>query len=201
MINRIATSITWVLSPLLIPTYTTLLLLYSGFHFSMFAWPAKRFLLVVIFVSTALMPAITLIVSNIGKKMHVTYTTRTDNQIALIFVALYYYLGYYLLNKMPVYGIFKIMLLAGAILIVILIFISMWLKISPHIAAAGSSFGLMVGLSMRLGANPIQLLSAIIILSGITGTALLITKKQSLPEILIAFPLGFALFFSLFFFL
>lgn len=201
MLRKIAAFVTWVFSPLLIPTYGTILLLYSQFHFSMFSWPAKRFLIIVMFVSTALMPALTLLISKYRISQGTYPFYRKERWIPMIFIALYYYLGFYLLNKMPIYNIFKVILLAGAILIVILMMINLRWKLSHHTAAAGGLFGLMVALSLRLGANPIQLLVGIILLTGITGTALMIRRKNNLEETISGFPVGFLVFFLIFYLL
>jgi hypothetical protein len=201
MMKRLANGINWVFSPLLVPTYITFLLLYSGFHFSMFSWPAKRFLLIVIFISTALMPAITILISEFGKRIGLSDRKPSDSRIALLFVALYYYLGFYLLSKIPLYAIFKILLLAGAILIVALMLVSLWMEISRHTAALGAAFGIILALSLRIGLNPVQMLSAIIFVSGITGMAVMIRNDNTLWGTLAGFPIGFTVFFLIFYIL
>lgn len=201
MMRKLANCINWIFSPLLIPTYITFLLLYSGFHFSMFSWPAKRFLLIVIFISTAVMPSITILISEFGKRIGLSDRKPSDSRIALMFVALYYYLGFYLLNKIPLYGIFKILLLAGAILIVALMLVSLWMEISWHTAAMGAAFGMMLALALRIGLNPLQMLSVIVLVSGITGTAVMIRNDNNLWGTLAGFPLGFTVFFLIFYIL
>ena len=201
MLKAISKGISILFSPLLIPTYAALILLYSGFHFSMFSWEAKRFLLIVVIISTAIMPAITLTVASLGKKLQITAGNSGDLWIPMIFSALYYYLGFYLLNKMPFYAIFKVLLLSGAILIVLLMMISLRWKISYHTAAAGSLFGMVTALSLRLGANPLMLLSIIAMISGLIATARVILQKNGLVETLAGFPIGFLVFFLIFFLL
>lgn len=201
MLKAISKGISILFSPLLVPTYAALILLYSGFHFSMFSWEAKRFLLIVVIISTAIMPAITLTVASLGKKLQMTGGNSGDLWIPMIFSALYYYLGFYLLNKMPFYAIFKVLLLSGAILIVVLMMISLRWKISYHTAAAGSLFGMVTALSLRLGANPLMLLSIIAMISGLIGTARVILRKNGLAETLAGFPIGFLVFFLIFFLL
>lgn len=201
MIRKLANGINWIFSPLLIPTYITFLLLYSGFHFTMFSWPAKRFLLIVIFISTAVMPSITILISEFGKRIGLSDRKPSDSRIALMFVALYYYLGFYLLNKIPLYAVFKILLLAGAILIIALMLVSLWMEISRHTAAIGAAFGLMLALALRIGLNPVQMLSGIVLISGIIGTAVMIRNDNNLWGTLAGFPLGFTVFFLIFYIL
>jgi hypothetical protein len=201
MVRKIALAITSVFSPILIPAYLTLVLLYSEFHFSMFSWNYKRFLLLVMVISTLVMPALTLLVSSFGKNFRTAAQVPADNRIAMLFVALYYYLGYFLLNKMPQYAIFKILLLAGAILIVIITLFSIWQDISRHGAAAGAAFGMMLALALRIGINPLGILTAMVLLAGLTGTALMILNKHSLSALIGGYLIGFLVFFLIFFLL
>lgn len=201
MIKKLAAIITWIFSPLLIPTYAAILLLYTNFQFYMFSWPAKRFLLLVIFVSTAVMPSLTLLISQAGKKMHISEQKITESRVPMIFVALYYYIGFYLLNKMPLYAIFKIFLLAGAILVIVLIMASMCVEIDERMAALGGVFGMMAALALRIGYNPLILLSAIVLISGVAGTAIMIRHERTLVSTLSGFPTGFSVFFLIFYLL
>lgn len=201
MIRKIAAGLSWIFSPILVPTYITLVLLYSGVHFSMFSWPAKRFLILVIFVSTAVMPSLTLLISELGKNFGKSGRKASENRISMLFVALYYYLGYFLLNRLPLYAIFKILLLAGAILVVMITVISMWKNISQHLVAAGGAFGMMLALSLRIGTNPAIMLSCLLLAAGLTGTSLMITKRHTLSDILWGYLTGFSVLFLIFYFL
>ena len=201
MSRKLATLISWIFSPFLIPTYATLILLYTGFHFSMYSWPVKRFLLIVVFASTALMPALTFVISEFGKKFGLPDRKPYDYKVSLLFTALYYYLGFYLLNKMPLYAIFKILLLAGSILIVVLIFISLWTKISVETSAFGGLFGMLVALSLRIGMNPLLLLSVVMIVAGMVGTSVMVKHGYGLWPTIAGFPLGFTIFFLIFYLL
>jgi len=192
-----ARMVSWVLSPLLIPTYTTLILLYSGFHFSMYTWPAKRMLLVVVFVATGILPALTLLISEFGKKWIPSAPGMTDNRVAMVFIGLYYYLGFYLLSKMPLFNLFKIILLAGTLLVIIFIVLSLYRRISLHMAALGSALGAVTAIAVRLNANPVALMLAIVLVSGLVGSSLLLLRKHTLTETLVGFPLGFVHFFLL----
>lgn len=199
MIKKVATGITWILSPLLIPTYTTLLILYTQFHFAMLSWPARRFLLIVIILSTAIMPALTLLISRAGLGRH------TGKQhpmwVSLMFIALYYNLGVYVLNKLPLYSIFKVMLLTGSFVIVAIILLSAWKKLNILMTALGAVFGMVTALSLRIGANPIQLLTLIALLAGVAGMAVLIKKDNTLDETVTGFPVGALVSFTALFFL
>lgn len=188
-------------SPLLIPAYVTILLLWSGFHFSMFSWPVKRFLLLVIISTTAILPSLTWIISMVGKNFFPVPGKPADHRIAMLFVALYYYLGYFLLNRMPHYAIFKILLLAGAILIVLLTLIAIWRDISFHMAAAGGAFGLLLALALRIGVNPMLMLSVVILVSGLLGVSLMVQEKHTLSGITGGFLAGFIVYFLIFFLL
>ncbi|MCL1821808.1 MAG: hypothetical protein FWG22_03185 [Prolixibacteraceae bacterium] len=199
MQKKIATCITWIFSPLLIPTYVTFLLFYSGFYFSMLSWPMKRILIISMIIITFVMPVITLAIARLGKRKK-TGTSSFDQKIAMVFIAVYFLMGAGLLGRIPIYSIFRIILLVGAILIILYLLISFRWKISIHLVALGGALGLIIALSLRIGVNSLALLSTMILVSGITGSALLVNEKQSLMGTVAGFTLGYLIFFSTFYF-
>lgn len=201
MQKKIATAVAWVFSPLLIPTYVTFVLFYGGFYFSMLSWPMKRMLIISMVIITFVMPAITLAIAQLGKNRKNSGMVSIDNRIALIFIAIYFLMGTYLLGRFPIYSVFRIILFSGAVLIIFYMLISLKWKISIHLAALGGALGVIIALSFRMGINSLQLLSAIILISGITGTALMINEKQTLTGTVTGFALGYLIFFSAFYFL
>lgn len=152
-------------------------------------------------MATGILPALTLLISEFGKRWLPSAPGMTDNRVAMIFTCLYYYLGFYLLSKLPLYNLFKILLLAGTLLLALLIVVTLYRRISFHMAALGSSLGAIMAIAVRLNANPLYLIVAIVLLSGVTGTALLLLRRHTLSETLAGFPLGFVHFFLLLYFL
>jgi len=178
--------------PLLIPTYGFLLLMNSGFYFSMITFEAKKLLLLIVFMSTFLLPVLSLGLLAFNKHFNMKMDRSTDRVIPLLFTAVYYYLGYFYLGRLQVYPIYRIFLLSTILIIILLLLISMKWKISNHLAGIGGLIGAILALSFRLGLNSSLLLIGLIVVAGVLGTSRLILKKHSPIQIYAGFFLGFA---------
>lgn len=177
--------------PLLIPTFGFLLLMNSGFYFSMLSFEAKKFLLLIVFMSTFLLPFLSLGVLSLNKRFNLKMEKSTDRVIPLLFSAIYYYVGYFYLGKLQVYPIYRIFLLSTILIIILLLLISMKWKISNHMAGIGGLIGAVLALSFRLGMNSSMLLSGLIITAGVVGSSRLFLNKHNPLQIYAGFFLGF----------
>ena len=151
--------------PLLIPTIGFLILFDSNFYFSILPWNIKKYMLLVVFMSTCVLPAISILILSLNPKFDRNMEKNTDRIASLLISSIFYYLGYLLLKRLPVFPVYNV-LLVGAILVQIaLLPISMRWKISTHSAAIGGLVGGILGLSFRLQENPAFLLSMLILMS------------------------------------
>nr|MBD3620956.1 phosphatase PAP2 family protein [Sunxiuqinia sp.] len=188
----IAQTFSVIFHPLLIPTYGFLLLMNSGFYFSMITFDAKKLLLLIVFMSTFLLPVLSLGLLSFNKHFNMKMEKSTDRVIPLLFTAVYYYLGYFYLGRLQVYPIYRIFLLATILIIILLLLVSMKWKISNHMAGIGGLIGAILALSFRLGLNSSLLLIGLIIGAGAVGTSRLVLKKHDPLQIYAGFMLGFA---------
>jgi hypothetical protein len=179
-------------NPLLIPTFGFVLLMNSGFYFSMLNQDAKKFLLLVVFMSTCLLPVLSLGLLSFNPRFNSKMTGSTDRVVPLLFSAIYYYLGYYYLGKLPVFPIYRIFMLSGILVIIVLMLVSMKWKISNHMAGIGGLIGAILALSFRLGMNSSLLLGGLIALAGLLGTSRLVLDKHGPLQVYAGFFVGFA---------
>lgn len=189
--KSIARFLSLVFHPLLIPTLGFLLLMNSGFYFSMLSYDAKKFLLLIVFMSTFLLPVLSLWILSFNKRFDIKMDKSTDRVIPLLLSAVYYYLGYYYLGRLQVYPIYRVYLFSTILIIILLLLISMKWKISNHMAGIGGLIGAVLALSFRLGLNSSLLLSCLIITAGTIGTSRLLLKKHNPLQIYAGFLLGF----------
>ena len=189
----IAKSFSLVFHPLLIPSYGFLLLMNSGFYFSLLNYEMKKYIFLVIFMCTCLLPSISLFILTLNKRFDINMEKSTDRVFPLLFSSIYYFFGYYLLGKAPVYPIYRIFLISTILIIVCLMIISLRWKISNHMAAIGGLIGAVLALSFRLGTNTSLLLGALILFAGIVGFSRLLLQKHNSLQIYAGFFLGFAI--------
>lgn len=179
--------------PLLIPTWGFLLLTNSGFYFALLPWSVKKLLLLVVFLFTCLLPVLGIGLLSLSSKFDMKMEKSTDRIIPLILSSISYYLGYMVLERMPVFPIYNLFLVASVLVQIALIMVSLRWKISAHSAAIGGLIGGLIALSFRMHENPALILSFLILAAGMVGTARLILLKHTRSEVYAGFTLGFVI--------
>jgi len=180
----------WVFHPFLIPSLGFLLLLNSGFYFAILPWTVKQYILLVVFLSTCVLPAISIGLLALNPKFDVNMEKSTDRILPLILTSLYYYLGYLILRRLPVFPIYNFFLISSVLVQIALLIVSMRWKISAHLAAIGGLVGGFLGLSIRLHENPVAMLIGLILIGGLVGTARLMLQKHTSQQVYAGFLLG-----------
>jgi membrane-associated phospholipid phosphatase len=177
--------------PLLIPTLGFLLLFNSGFYFSVLPWSLKKYMLLVVFFSTCLLPAISIGILTLNRRFNINMEKNTDRVLSLLLCAVSYYLGYQILKRLPVFPFYNVLLVAGVLVQIALVPLSMRWKISTHAAAIGGLIGGILGLAFRLQENPVSLLLVLIMTAGLIGTSRLILQKNTQSQVYTGFSVGF----------
>jgi len=188
---KLAKVISIIFHPVVIPTLGILLLLNSSFYFSMLSWEAKRFILLVVFFTSCILPMLMVSLLALNTKFDINMPNSTDRILPLLGAAVFYYLGFVLLGKVSVFPVLKLYMLASVLVIVTLLVISLKWKISNHMAAIGGLGGTFFALSFRYGLNPVYSLLIIIIVSGLVGTARLALSRHNIWQIIAGYLLGF----------
>jgi len=184
-----------VFHPLLIPTLGFILLFNSGFYFSILPWSIKKYMLLVVFMSTCVLPAISILILSLNPKFDLNMGKNTDRVLSLLISSICYYLGYQILKRLPVFPIYNVLLIGAVLVQIALLPISMRWKISAHTAAIGGLIGGILGLSLRLQENPVLFLSGLILASGLVGTSRMILAKHTQSQIYAGFSVGFLVLF------
>ena len=200
MAAKLAKIISIIFHPVLIPTLGFFLIFNSGFYFSMLNWEAKRFVLLVVLFSTGILPIISVAILALNPKFDISMKKSQDRVIPLLSSAIFYYMGFVLLGRMEAFPVFKLFLVASVLVIVALLLISFKWKISNHMAAIGGTTGTILALSFRSGINPVWTIIAVIIISGMVGTARLILNKHNLNQIIAGYGLGFSILYLVIYF-
>ena len=182
-----------VFHPLLIPTIGFVLLFNSGFYFSILPWSVVKFILLTVFLSTCVLPAISILILSLNPRFDIRMEKNTDRIMPLILSSGFYYVGYMILQRLPVYPIYKFFLIASILIQITLLFVTIRWKISAHAAAIGGLLGGFLMLSFRLQENPEWILSSLVLATGIVGSARLILGKHTVSQVSAGFLLGFTI--------
>lgn len=132
-----ARTISIVFHPLLIPSLGFLLLFNSDFYFSMLPWSLKRFVLLVVFMSTCVLPLLSILLLSLNQRFDINMGKSTDRVLPLILSSLFSFSGYLILKRIPIFPIYNFFLVASILVQIALLIISLRWKISAHTAAIG----------------------------------------------------------------
>jgi hypothetical protein len=201
MAKKIAQIISFILHPALIPTLSFILFFYSDFYFSFITWEAKRIVLMIVLLSTGILPLLAMALLAINPKFQLSFETGSQRALPLLISSVSYYSGYFLMNQINAYPVFKILMIASVLVIMFLLVLSLKWKISSHMAAMGGLTGALLALSFRTGINPVWAIVLVIIASGLVATSRLILEKNKIWQLEAGYALGFVTLYLVIYFI
>jgi hypothetical protein len=200
-LKYLAKTISIIFHPLTVPTLGFFFLFYSDFYFSLLDWEIKRFVLIALFFTTCVLPAMILTVLALNPNFSFKMDKPTDRIVPLLFSAFLYYLGFYLLRNLNILPVFKVFMVASSLVITALLLISIKWKISIHMTAIGGITGVFLAVSYRTGTNPLILLSASFLIAGVVGSTRIYLEKHNFPQVIAGYLLGSVVLFLAVFFI
>ncbi len=201
MPEKLAKIISNIFHPILLPTFGFLLLFFSGFYNTMLTPEAKRYILLVIFFSTATLPMLSIAVLAFNPNFNFLMPNSNDRIVPLLFTSVFYYIGFVLLGQIHFLPVFKLFMIASVLLIIVLLLVSFKWKISIHMAAIGAVTATFFALSFRAGVNPTLAIIILVLTSGLIGTARLMLNKSNIMQLTAGYLLGFTVLYPVIYFL
>ena len=197
---RIAKVISYLFHPLLIPLYTILFLFNSDNYLSLLIpMKGKLLLVAIVLLTTVLMPLLTgFLLIRLKIVQSFFPKTRDDRIYLLLNTAIFYYLTYYLLKGIHVSLVFNYFMLGSTLLVICSLMITFFYRISLHMIATGGVLGGALGLTLGHSADVIGVILALVLLTGLTGTARLKIDSQRPGEVYYGFLVGLTVMFLLF---
>ncbi|MGD0710043.1 MAG: hypothetical protein ABR968_02595 [Bacteroidales bacterium] len=200
MENRIAKIISYIFHPVFMPAYSLLLLfnLKSFFNFEL-EFKSKLILLGFVLITTVVFPLlIVLLMKRQGFIQSYQMETRQERRFPYLITAIFYFLAYNMFRQMHLPDMYIFSMMGAAALLVIVIIVNLWWKISTHMVGMGGVFGLITGLSLKLGIDMTFIIAAIMLVSGIVGYARLRSGSHKPAEIYTGFLTGAVVMFAIF---
>jgi membrane-associated phospholipid phosphatase len=201
MPEKLAKIVSALFHPVLLPTLGFLLMFTAGFYDSMLTKEARQFILLVVFFSTATLPMLAIAILALNSKFDFLMPESRDRILPLLFASVFFYVGFILLSRIHFISMFKLFMIASVLLIVALLLISFKWNISIHMAAAGAVTATLFALSFRAGVNPVYAVIAVVLVSGLLGTARLALNKNNLLQVAAGYILGFVILYPVIYFL
>lgn len=188
---KFARLISGMFHPMLMPLFGLFIIFHSGSFLDMTPIGLKRMIYLIVLVSTVLLPLSILplmkmqkIISGFGMPNH------RERVIPLLFGAIFYYFGYFLLQRLPVSNVIKDFQLAAVVAIVLVMLISVKWKISLHMAGIGGILGLILALTLHFSVTLRLVFMMAVLVAGLLGYARLRLNVHSPAQVYAGLGLG-----------
>lgn len=202
MQKKIASSISILLHPLLMPFLGIITIFRSGTYISIVDPRLMNITLLIVFIFTIVLPLSIIPFYFYTRLIRKIEMNSTKERLVPYFATfVFFYIAHVVIKKLPLNYFFSIYMFASAISVLIVLIVSYFWKISTHMVGIGGFIGLVISLSIRMATNLLGILIIAIILAGITGYSRLKLNSHSPSQVYSGFGLGFftITFFCLFF--
>ncbi|MDD5509184.1 MAG: hypothetical protein PHD25_12805 [Bacteroidales bacterium] len=202
MESRISKFISFAFQPLLMPTLAMLILLQMPVYFAVVIPSAAKWMLLgIIFFTTFFLPASIIFLMARRGMIHSLYIeAREERTVPYVITAIFFMVAFYLLRSLQLSPVYANFMMGAIILVIAVLLINLFWKISSHMAAVGALTGMCMGLSGFLGMLYLNLIIAGLVLSGIVGYARLRLNAHTPAQVYAGFALGLILIGILFMF-
>ena len=196
IIRNSAKFVSWVFSPLLVPSLGFVLLMNHIPGVEFYSFRLKMVLLAVVVFSSCLLPLLYSLISALNHRLLKTEGNKNNKVMLSLFTALSLFVGAQFLSKLPVAGVFRILLFGACLLTILLFLISFRWNISEHTFSLGGLWGALIALNFRYGMDLVPALLLISIIAGITASAKIFLEHHSDAEIYTGFVTGASVMFT-----
>lgn len=187
--------------PLLIATFGVLILFRTNLYVAFITEQIRHIVLLTTLATTCIVPLVFIISIDVIKKNFEGKVKLPEVTMIYLFIAISYYIGYYLLSIIPLAGFYKTAFFAGTLVLISLSPISLRWNISSHMAGVGAMAGATIAIMLRLGVFDQAFLAVVLIAGGLTGFARLALAKNNPAQVLAGYLLGFGILFLIFSFI
>ena len=195
MKNPVATVVSYILHPLLVPTYIIIFLLNMDVFLAfMIPFSVRLWIITMFFTVTFTMPAMMIwmmyrrgIISSMQMEM------RSERFYPLLLTTIFWVIGYVLLSRTGLPVIYYQYLLGGIAALIVAMGVNYFWKISLHMLGMGGLTGVFLGFSFKIGVDVFLLLSILILLSGLVGYARLKVNSHNPPQVYVGYIVGASL--------
>jgi hypothetical protein len=185
--------ISWIFHPLFIPLYGLLIIFAAPTLFWYLPFKVKKILFLVLMTNNVLIP-LSLIPFLRYRKLIGSWSVekRKERIIPLIAVLILYSITTFIMVGLQIPVFVKGFFISTSFLILIVLVITFWWKISLHSAGAGALLGIVVTLSLRMSASLTWFLIPAVLISGMVLASRLKLNMNNPGQVYIGFFAGLA---------
>ena len=200
METKLAKIISIVFQPLLVPTYTLLIIFSLNSYISLLVpVQARHVLMWIVFLSTFVFPVLFIFI--LYKRGFIKTLNMDDKEeriFPLIVTGVFYLLMYYIVWNSQFDSVYNMLFLGSALLIIMALIISIYWKISMHMIGVGGMLGALIGVALETYVDLAFYVILVALVCGLVGFARLKLKAHTPAQVYAGFLAGFCLMLFLF---
>jgi len=196
----IARGVSALFHPLFIPTLGIFILFQLNTYISFsVTTEARRFIMIMIFVNTAIAPVLAILVlKRLGYIRDLLLDDRGERILPLLFSAVMFFMTYYLLRQLTLPSLIYFYVMGASLLVLLTLLISFAWKISIHMVSLGGLTGMLIVTSVLLNVDIALLITALILVSGLTAASRIYLGAHIPSQVYTGYLLGLIVMLVLF---
>lgn len=169
-----------------------LILLFTLSYMSMLPMAYRLMVLTLVYFFTILLPTFLIHFYRRHQGWTLIELGQRERRMVPYFISiLCYFACIWLMEHLHIYHFIGSILIAALLIQMTCVIINVWWKISTHTAAIGGVAGALFAFSQIFGFNPVWWFCVVLVVAGMLGTARMILRQHSLPQVLVGFLVGF----------
>ncbi len=189
--TQFAKFISFIFHPVFMPLIGLIIIFHSGIYSIDIPLEYERFVYLVVVLCHILLPLSILPVLFYFKHLkNYSLDIRRERLIPLFFTTICFYIGYYFVSKLAPVRLINLFLFSSTAVIFILLFVSLFWKISIHMTGIGGLTGMILILSFTYGIDSTIVLSFSIIVAGLIAASRLTLQSHSILQLTAGYLTG-----------
>ncbi len=191
MLKKIATIISTLLHPMLMPTLGILVIFSTQSHITFLPYEYRRLVTIIVLISTCILP-LSVIPLFIQTKVikSIQMDSSRERIIPLLVTGIFFMIGYYFLKKFQLPAFIPLFFLGTLVALIISLSISFFWKISIHMVGIGGVLGALIAISTKYGVNTNMWLLLGIGISGLLASCRLALDAHNPKQVYSGFFIG-----------
>ncbi len=191
MAKKLASLLSILLHPLLMPTIGLLVIFSTQSHVTFLPFELRRSIIIIVLISTCILPVSVIpLFLQTGLIKSLQMETSKERIIPLMSTAVFFMLGYFFLKKFQLPAFIPLFFLGTLVAVLASLSISFFWKISVHMVGIGGLLGALVSMSLKYGVNTHVWLLIAIFVSGLLGSSRLAVGAHNPKQVYAGFALG-----------
>lgn len=197
--KKLANAISFLLHPIFMPLLGVFVIFNSKVYVADVPWHYQKMVYLMVIVFSVLLPLSFIPLLMFWKSLKdIKMNDRKERFIPMVFTTISFYMAHYFVARIGISDLLSIYTFSISLVSLLVLGISLFYKISIHLAGIGGIVGLIAGLSFIFEVQLVLFMIAALLLSGFVATARLYLKAHKSSEVYSGFLLGFiVIFFSL----